>query len=85
MPTPIIVPVYNPPRTINCIVQDGIRYCENQPITQEDEKMIGGTVLLFVVWILVFIYLIIEQYDKTWMTILWICVPFVGLGLVLIL
>ena len=61
MITPIIIPIATPPRS--CIVVDGHRYCQNEPLTPH---IIGAICLMFLCaigWLALFAYFLIER-DK---------------------
>ena len=48
--TPIIVPVNNT-KEENCIIQDGVRYCEKKDITPKEVGYIFLSFVAFALWI----------------------------------
>lgn len=61
MVTPIIIPITNT-RTRDCIIQEGVRYCESQNASPKDVGIILGCVALYFVYVgLVFYF--VEKSD----------------------
>lgn len=86
-PVPVVVPVNN---VRNCIVQDGIRYCENKDVSPNE----FGVALLFTVGILLWVMLwfwigskLESKFDVSFPAVLFIggfIIPMAILGIILI-
>lgn len=69
MNTAIIIPMHSTTtRTLNCIVQDGTRYCEDQEFTKED----GAQMVLIIIGIFAYMFVgmlvggWLDDNDKPW-------------------
>lgn len=77
--TPMIIQTQHT-RIVNCIFQEGIRYCENQPITREDMKGASIAILALIVWTLLILYLWMER-ELPWIALAIFLAPFILLAI----
>lgn len=66
----IVVPVRH---EVDCIVQAGVRYCENTP---PDNKTFGIGVVIITFWILGILWLVFEK-ENYWGALLLFLLPFI--------
>lgn len=62
MATPIIIPINNT-KKVNCIIEDSVRYCEDQPMTQKDGIIIVSSIMGVIIYAALIIWLV-EKYDN---------------------
>lgn len=56
---PVVIPVRH---EVECIIQDGKRYCEKELPT----KVEGVALLIVILWILLIAYLVNQHFEKRW-------------------
>lgn len=74
MTATIIIP-HQTTREVNCIIQDGVRYCENQPLTKEGARGASIVIVVMVLWMLL-IGWVAMGLDKPLLAILIFLAPF---------
>jgi len=85
---PIIIPMNNV-REVNCIIQEGVRYCEKKDLGKKEGGIIAFGVLGLVVWFVFWGWLSGERYDIGEGILIFIgggiCLPLLIWGLIAIL
>jgi len=62
--TPIIIPIQNT-KVVDCIVQDGVRYCEKTDITTHEGGLIALGLVVMFLWIAMWIWIGIKVEEYT--------------------
>lgn len=76
----VIAPVQHT-RYVNCIIQDGVRYCENQPA---DPQVFGRAGVIVILWVLGFAWCLNEWVEKdrsVWLPVTYFLLPFLLLAI----
>jgi len=79
MTTPIIIPITNT-RTRDCIIQDGVRYCESRNVSPHDVGVILGGIALYFIYCALAIYFVTQSdtYNEAEWILFWtILVPLI--------
>lgn len=61
--SPIIIPM-NTRREVNCIIQDNVRYCENNPITKREGASVAFIIAGVILWLILWFWLSEKIEDK---------------------
>lgn len=72
---PVIIPMMMPQQEKKCIIQQGVRYCEDTPITKHEFGAISIFIILIIIWSGILMKLLSEEYNK--LAIIWLLLPFI--------
>ena len=60
---PIIMPIQHT-KEITCIMQDGVRYCENNPLTKEQNGIMALGIVALMLWFMFWFWLSFKIEDR---------------------
>lgn len=83
MAVPIIIPMTNT-RTRDCIVQEGVRYCESQPMSNHDLGMLFLLMLVLIAWFGFWTWCSTETEMGFWALAIAFCLPLAVGALILL-
>jgi hypothetical protein len=81
--TTVIVPTHTT-KTVDCIIQDGIKYCEKTDLTNQETGVVFIGIAVLIAY-MVFLGYLTEEFDNFLILIIGIIAPLVIFGLTLII